>query len=91
MEGISASDSSSSGLQASSLVATGAKDQTIRVWDHRAKKSQSFLFRGHSDTILTLRWAESGRVLLSGSKDKTFRIWDTRAGPFSPFAPKSMQ
>lgn len=80
MEGISASDSSSGGLQSNTLIATGAKDQTIRVWDHRAKKAQSFIFRGHSDTILSLRWAEAGRVLLSGSKDKSFRIWDTRAG-----------
>jgi WD40 repeat protein len=59
MEGLSANDSSNSGLQVSNIVATGSKDQTIRVWDPRMKKGQCFLFRGHSDTILALRWFAS--------------------------------
>jgi WD40 repeat protein len=62
------------------LVATGSVDRSIRMWDLRTKKNQVFVFRGHGDNILTLRWSESGRALISGSKDKTIRIWDTRAG-----------
>lgn len=56
MEGIGASDSLNCGLQSSTLVATGSRDQTIRIWDYRAKKPQCFLFRGHTDSVLTLKW-----------------------------------
>ncbi len=62
------------------LVGTGSADKTVRVWDARAKKGQVFLFKGHSDAVLTLRWGEGGRSLVTGGKDKTIRIWDTRAG-----------
>ena len=80
MEGLSAEESYSTGLQSYNQVATGSNDQTIRIWDYRAKKAQAFIFRGHSDSILALKWGEQGRALVSGSKDKTVKIWDTRAG-----------
>jgi WD40 repeat protein len=68
------------GPQSSNLVCTGSIDKSIRVWDGRAKKAQIFLFKGHADSILELRWGEGGRSVISASKDKTIRIWDTRAG-----------
>jgi WD40 repeat protein len=68
------------GPQSSNLVCTGSVDKSIRVWDARAKKAQIFLFKGHADSILELRWGEGGRSVVSASKDKTIRIWDTRAG-----------
>jgi WD40 repeat protein len=63
-----------------SLVATGSADKTVRIWDTRCKKAQIFLFKGHSDTLLCLRWGEGGRSVVTAGKDKTVRIWDTRAG-----------
>ena len=84
LEGIDPGSSNASGgsmLQtSSSLVATASVDRTVRVWDCRAKKAQMFLFRGHGDTPLALRWGEGGRSLVSSGKDKTVKIWDTRAG-----------
>ena len=68
------------GGQGSCIVGTGSVDRTLRIWDLRAKRPQAFLFRGHADTILALRWTEGGRTVVSASKDKTVRIWDTRAG-----------
>ena len=62
------------------LIATGSTDKTVRMWDYRAKKALVHTFRGHSDSILALRWGDGGRSILSGSKDKTLKIWDTRAG-----------
>jgi WD40 repeat protein len=68
------------GNSSSNLVGTGSADKSVRVWDMRAKRPQVFLFRGHSDGVVALRWGEAGRSVLSASKDKTVRIWDTRAG-----------
>jgi WD40 repeat protein len=68
------------GPQSSHLICTGSLDKSIRVWDGRAKKAQIFLFKGHADSVLELRWGEGGRSVVSASKDKSIRIWDTRAG-----------
>lgn len=68
------------GLQSSCLVGTGSADRTVRIWDARAKRAQIFLFKGHSDTVLAMRWGEGGRSVMSAGKDKTIRIWDTRTG-----------
>ena len=68
------------GLQASCLVGTGSADRTVRIWDARAKRAQIFIFKGHSDTVLAMRWGEGGRSVMSSGKDKTIRIWDTRTG-----------
>jgi hypothetical protein len=62
------------------IVASGSVDRTIRTWDLRAKKTQIFVFRGHGDSVLSMKWCEGGRTLISGGKDKSIKIWDTRAG-----------
>jgi len=64
----------------SSLIATGSVDNSVRIWDARCKKAQIFLFKGHSDTVLAVRWGAGGRSVITAGKDKTIRIWDTRAG-----------
>ena len=68
------------GSISSYLVASGSSDRTVRVWDGRVRRAQLFLFRGHSDAVLSIRWGEGGRAVISASKDKTVRIWDTRTG-----------
>lgn len=68
------------GPQGACLVATGSVDKTVRIWDARAKRSQVFLFRGHADKVLDLKWGEGGRAVYSAGKDKSIKIWDTRAG-----------
>ena len=85
MEGLDASSLSGGGgalSSTSAIVATGSVDRTIRMWDLRAKKTQVFVFRGHGDSVMTLKWCEGGRGLISGGKDKTIKIWDTRAGRY---------
>ena len=60
-------------------VASGSMDQTIRVWN--SETQQTFLLRGHTDWINSVRIDEASRTLFSASDDLTVRLWDldTRA------------
>ena len=60
--------------------ASASLDKTVRVWDSRAKKAQCALFRGHTDTIYSLKWLDGGRLIATASKDKTIKLWDVRTG-----------
>lgn len=40
----------------------------------------SWEFRGHSDRIKTIDYAQSGEYLASGSDDSTIRIWNIKSG-----------
>ena len=72
----------SSALGSPHVASTGSLDKTVRVWDIRAKRSQVALFRGHNDSILSMKWIDSGRSLVTASKDRSIKIWDFRSGRF---------
>lgn len=55
-------------------VATGSMDRTIRVWDSETK--ETFLLRGHTDWINSVKVDEASRTLFSASDDLTIRVWD---------------
>jgi serine/threonine protein kinase len=71
-----------SALGSPHVASTGSLDKTVRVWDIRAKRSQVALFRGHNDSILSMKWIDSGRYLVTASKDRSIKIWDFRSGRF---------
>jgi serine/threonine protein kinase/WD40 repeat protein len=81
MEGTSSSNLNGA-VSALHIVATGSADKSVRVWDMRSKKGQSVLFKGHTDSITSLKWIDGGRIIVSASKDKTVKMWDTRAGRY---------
>ncbi|HEY4002800.1 MAG TPA: serine/threonine-protein kinase [Candidatus Xenobia bacterium] len=58
-----------------SLVATGAEDRTIRVWESGALVR---CLDGHTGWVTAVRFV--GDRLLSGSHDKTVRLWDVSRG-----------
>ncbi|KAJ3999452.1 ribosome biogenesis protein Sqt1 [Lentinula boryana] len=62
------------------IVATGATDGKICLWDLSTMRLRSTL--EHSDAVTTLLAvpAPNNHLLVSGSADKTLRTWDARTG-----------
>ena len=59
-------------------LATGCKDNTIRLWD-LATFQQVAELRGHTDYVHAVAFSPDGTQLVSGSGDATVRLWDTLA------------
>nr|POF22187.1 putative e3 ubiquitin ligase complex scf subunit sconb [Quercus suber] len=55
-------------------VASGSMDKTIRVWDSESK--QTFLLRGHTDWVNSVKVDAESRTLFSASDDLSVRLWD---------------
>lgn len=64
------------------LLATGAEDKLIRIWDLSTKRIIKIL-RGHEQDIYSLDFFPDGDRLVSGSGDRTVRIWDLRSSQCS--------
>ncbi|KAJ5894617.1 NACHT and WD40 domain protein [Penicillium taxi] len=61
------------------LIASGAYDKTIKLWNTATGELQQTL-RGHLDGISSLVFCPDGRHLVSGSYDRTVRLWNTSTG-----------
>jgi glucose repression regulatory protein TUP1 len=57
------------------LLATGAEDRKIRIWDI-ANRGIRNTYDGHQQEIYSLDFSLDGRLIVSGSGDRTTRIWD---------------
>lgn len=69
------------------LLATGGKDDLIKLWTFTAEiGSPNVLLKcrdslpGHSDLVMTCAFNPLGTLLASGSLDKTVRLWDPIKG-----------
>lgn len=60
-------------------VASGAWDNTIRIWDVNAGKEVKKL-KGHTSYVSGLSYSPDGGTLASSSNDNTIRIWNTASG-----------
>lgn len=63
----------------STLLASGSKDKTVRLWDTTTGDELAIL-REHTDWTNVLAFSPNGKRLASGSTDKTVRLWDTATG-----------
>ncbi|XP_045213694.2 uncharacterized protein LOC123564291 isoform X3 [Mercenaria mercenaria] len=64
-------------LEKQGLVLSGSYDTSIRMWSVNTGHCLK-IFRGHRDTVLTIRTL--GDLLISGSKDKSCKVWDMQTG-----------
>ncbi|KAL6649230.1 hypothetical protein ACP70R_013454 [Stipagrostis hirtigluma subsp. patula] len=69
---------SSRSAAASSSIASGHADGSIRLWDAETGACEATL-HGHRSAASALRFAPSGAVLASGSKDCDVILWDVVA------------
>ena len=60
------------------ILASGADDGTIRLWDV-STGTLSATLEEHTDEVTSLSFSPDGTILASGSLDHTVRLWDVAA------------
>jgi len=61
-------------------LASGNKDNMVRVWDATTGQPLGQPLRGHEALVLSVAFNPNGQMLASGSKDKTIRLWEVATG-----------
>jgi len=59
------------------LLASGAFDKSIKLWDGKTGKFICSL-RGHIGAVYQVCWSADSRMLCSGSKDSTLKVWSLK-------------
>lgn len=60
-------------------LASGATDQTVRLWDVATGK-QIRCLEGHQGQVEAVAFSSDGKLVASGSQDGSVRLWDARNG-----------
>ena len=61
------------------ILASGSRDNTIRIWDVATGRTQ-IVIREHQGDVLSVAFNFDGSLLASGSQDRTIRLWDPTTG-----------
>ena len=59
-------------------LASGASDNTVRLWKWRQAASETIVLNAHFDWVRTLAFSSDGSFLASGGHDNTVRLWNMR-------------
>ncbi|KAJ3255043.1 hypothetical protein HK103_006663 [Boothiomyces macroporosus] len=57
------------------MIASGAPDRIVKLWDTRSRSEKFSKLQGHSDAIRDLLISEDGKWVLSCSSDKSIKLW----------------
>lgn len=61
------------------LLAIGAADSSVRIWDVHNRKELRVL-KGHDKHVRALDFSRDGTLLASGSSDGSIRVWEVASG-----------
>ncbi|KAF9893455.1 hypothetical protein FE257_010767 [Aspergillus nanangensis] len=61
------------------LLASGANDHTVKIWDPRTGELRQTL-KGHSAWVSSVSFSLDSELLASASFDQTVKVWDARTG-----------
>lgn len=61
------------------LLASGADDHTVKVWDPRTGELRQTL-KGHLGWVSSVSFSLDSQLLASASFDQTVKVWDARTG-----------
>ena len=61
------------------MLASGASNGTVRVWDVETGTNIATLI-GHTNWVYSVAFSPDSRTLASGSSDETIKLWDIEAG-----------
>ncbi|KAE8422921.1 hypothetical protein BDV36DRAFT_244323 [Aspergillus pseudocaelatus] len=61
------------------IIASGSKDNTIKLWGPNTGQPLRIL-EGHSDSVASVVFSSDGQMLASGSYDCTIKLWDIKTG-----------
>ncbi|KAH3744967.1 transcriptional repressor TUP1 [Pelomyxa schiedti] len=62
-----------------SILATGAEDRTVKLWDIAREQLKATL-AGHDNDIYALAFSHDGKFIVSGSGDRHVKIWSVETG-----------
>lgn len=63
----------------SGIVASGSKDQTVRVW-YANNSNDIISYTQHDDVVEALAWSPGGQMIASASDDNTVQAWNPQNG-----------
>ncbi|KAF9092320.1 hypothetical protein BGX23_004406 [Mortierella sp. AD031] len=59
-------------------IASGSRDETVRLWKLKTGEVE-YVLKGHAEAV-AVAYSPDGRQLASGGREGTVRIWNTRTG-----------